>query len=61
MIKNNYFRCKIAGIAQRVNLTSLDVHDVSGNGIEIGASRGNDSWPFQCVDNTVRKQTSFLR
>ena len=41
------------GVAQRIRLLGLDVVDVSGNGIAIGASRGNDSWPFQCVDNEV--------
>jgi hypothetical protein len=41
-----------SGIAQRINMSRLDVYDVSGNGITIG-SHGNDSWPFQTVDNVV--------
>ena len=41
------------GVAQRISMAGLRVRDVSGNGIAIGASRGNDSRPFQSVDNTV--------
>ena len=41
------------GVAQRINMAGLRVRDVSGNGIAIGASCGNDSRPFQSVDNAV--------
>lgn len=32
----------VNGIAQRIQLVGVEVHDVSGNGIVIGASHGND-------------------
>ena len=42
------------GVAKRVNVTGLDVHDVSGNGIAVdGSVGGNASAPSQCEDNAV--------
>lgn len=40
------------GVAKRINMTMLDISDVSGNGIMVG-DHGNDTAEFQSVQNVV--------